>query len=150
VLYKNQYIMCIRKTLISLSFSVLCLGVAGVSSYAQAQAVMNRPDVEYSYTSERPLMVVRFNQRNVYYERSLYGAVSKAVQVKPAVMFDVVAVSPISRDRDAQQRLEQTTSRAGQRVLESMREIGVPNSRMAYSQTSDPSIAFPEVRLFVR
>ncbi len=117
---------------------------------AQAQVGMDRSDVEFAYTDERPLVVVRFNQRNVYYERSLYGAVSKAVQVKPSVMFDVVAVSPIGRDRETQDRMKQLTARAGQKVMGSMREIGVPNSRMSYMETDDGAIEFPEVRIFAR
>ena len=41
-----------------------------------------------------PLMVVRFNQRHVYYQRPLYTAVSRALEVKPSARFTMVSVVP--------------------------------------------------------
>lgn len=133
-----------------LLFMLLAAVVAGHAVSSHAQTLPGRPDVDVAYTYDKPLMVIRFNQRKVYYEKSLYNTVSKAVVVKPTVMFDVVAVSPVLGDSSEQQSFADATANAGNRVMKTLRDIGVPQSRMSYSQITDANIEFPEVRLFVR
>lgn len=122
------------------------LMLAPLSTAAQ----MLPPGADVAYTADRPLTVIRFNQRTVYYERPLYGAVSQAVAAKPTVMFELVAASPVYGDRAQQQRLREMTGQAGGRVLKTMRDMGVPQSRMSYTLVTDPSIEYPEVRVYVR
>ena len=109
-----------------------------------------RPDVDFAYTVDKPLTVIRFNQRVVYYERPLYGAVSQAVEAKPTVMFELVAASPVYGSASEQKKQREMTGQAGGRVLKTMRDMGVPQSRMSYTLVQDPSLEFPEVRVYVR
>lgn len=105
---------------------------------------------EMEYTQGRPLMVIRFNQRSVYFEKQLYNTVSRALQAKSTVMFDLVAVAPARGDARQQAALKATNAQNGGKVVKVLRDMGVPQSRMTYSQTVDPSLDFGEVRLFVR
>lgn len=134
------------------SFLLVSALAAAMAAFAPVSASAQgiRPDVEMAYTNDKPLMVVRFNQRMVHYERSLYGAVSQAVNAKPSVMFELVAASPMYGDRNQQQKLHEMAGQAGSRVLGTMRDMGVPQSRMSYNIVSDPSIDYPEVRVYVR
>lgn len=50
------------------------------------------PDADLA--GRRPLMVIRFNKKNVAYEQSLYKAVKAALDKRPNTNFEIVAVSP--------------------------------------------------------
>ena len=43
---------------------------------------------------DRPLVVIRFDRRNVKYQKVLYDAVSRALERRPNARFELVAVSP--------------------------------------------------------
>jgi hypothetical protein len=98
----------------------------------------------------KPLVVVRFNQGRVYYEQPLYQAVSKAVAVKPDVMFDVISAAPYTGDPQVDARWQQQASSNTQKVLGTMQKIGVPLSRMQVSGARESGLSFDEVRVYVR
>lgn len=91
-----------------------------------------------AYGGSAPLVIIRFNQPQVSYERPLYNAVSRAAQVKPSVMFDVVATA----------KDEETAQTYGQKVVQSLNRIGVPASRITFSSMTG-DIA-PQVEVYVR
>jgi len=95
--------------------------------------------------NREPLVTIRFNQTNVYYEKSLYRAVVKAAEVKPGVMFDVVASSPSGASR-----AEEATKDSLGHVLATLNEMGVPKERIAVNTLTNQPVASPEVRVFVR
>ncbi len=86
------------------------------------------------FSNKTPLVTVRFNQSNVYYEKALYQAVVKAAEIKPTVMFDVVGVN---------------TSSELDHVLATMNNMGIPSERITVTtlQGQTPS---PEVRVYVK
>lgn len=97
-----------------------------------------------------PLVIVRFNQRKVYYEKSLYNAVSRAVQVKPSVMFSLVAYVPQTRDPLLNQRHLNLASAHLNEVSSNMVKMGVQANRLSLSTRLNPGIKHDEVHLFVR
>jgi hypothetical protein len=96
----------------------------------------------YSDHTTTPLMVIRFNQPRVYFQRPLYNAVSKALQAKNTVMFQIINYAPAGAEAKADRDL--------QAVLASLNQMGVPPSRIAVSNQEDPSLRFSEVHLYVR
>lgn len=88
----------------------------------------------------RPLMVIRFNQRNVYYQRPLYNAASRALQIKPDVVFSVVASGP---EADG-------VGQRGGEVVQALAGMGIPQRQIQYSAKADPQATSPEVKVFVR
>ena len=134
-------------------FARLSLAVIATALLSLPLPVITGPAAAQSYESAsrgKPLMVIRFNQRNVYYDRQLYNAVSQAVQVKPSVMFDLVAVSPQVEGRAEQQRYQAATAQHAARVAKSLRSIGVPQSRFTVRQAVDANVGASEVRIYVR
>lgn len=114
---------------------VLC--TMATSAFAQA------------YT-DTPLLVVRFNQDRVYYQQPLYNAVSRALEAKPSVLFNIVAVVPqSSSDSFNQQAQANTQARAGTLVGE-MVKMGVPQSRLRVSYQKSTFAEVPEVHIFVQ
>ncbi|MFM9889491.1 MAG: hypothetical protein ACKVOE_02430 [Rickettsiales bacterium] len=96
-----------------------------------------------------PLAIVRFNQPQVYYEQQLYGALTKAVSVKPDLLFDVVAYSPLTGKPEVDAAWAQQTSQHAQAVVISLQQMGVPVSRISVTSQSQPGIRFDETHIYV-
>lgn len=100
--------------------------------------------------SDTPLLVVRFNQDRVYYQQPLYNAVSRALEAKPSVLFNIVAVIPQTDSESANQQSQAATqARAGTLVGE-MVKMGVPQSRLRVSYQKSTFAQAPEVHIFVQ
>lgn len=98
------------------------------------------PSARAQEDGRTPLMVVRFTKGDVYYAQQLYNAVSKAVQIKPEVMFDVVALAPqgVSAEKVAGH------------MVKNLNSIGVPTGRINVQARGNQAVTYPEVRLYVR
>lgn len=98
----------------------------------------------------KPLVIIRFNQRRVFYEQALYQALSRAIEAAPAVHFHVVSYIPQSGDRQKDIASQNLASQHLNDVLGQMRQMGVPSQQMSVSSQFDASIAHTEVHVFVR
>ena len=98
----------------------------------------------------RPLVVIRFDRSDVPYKQALYGAVSQALERRPAASFDIVAVAP-NRGTPAEVALNTNASkRNAEKVLRSLNEMGLPSARMSLSATTSRTVENTEVHVFVR
>lgn len=115
-------------------FSVLVLALCTLAS--AALAVMDH--------ASTPLMVIRFNQPRVYYEQPLYNALNRAAQAKASVRFAVINYYPPNPQG---QRVAESHF---QRVLTTIRQIGVPNQRVDLRSEPAPDLNYSEVHIYVR
>lgn len=102
---------------------------------------------EYGFAPEygrTPLLIIRFNQRKVYFEKPLYTAVSKAAAAKASVQFEIVLRIPPREAAAAK------ASKDLHAVLNVMNEMGVPENRITVKRVTDAQIEDDEVHLFVR
>lgn len=100
--------------------------------------------------SERPLVVIHFDQPDVDYEQPLYSAVNRALQRKPSATFTIQAVSPnASSAADVATNTKASRDNAT-KVLRSLTAMGMPADRLSLSATMSPEIQSGEVRIFVR
>ncbi len=97
-----------------------------------------------------PLVVIRFNQPNVYYDQQLYTAISKAVAIKPDLMIDVVSYAPQTSSSSANEDWQELASKHTQRVVATLQQIGVPSARIHVSGTHQPGIRYDETHVYVR
>jgi hypothetical protein len=104
----------------------------------------------FSGDANKPLVLIRFNQRSVYYDRQLYMAVSRAVEVKPGVMFEVVSFVPNSGDAKRDSEWKKTSAAHAKQVIDSLNQMGVPASRISYNVQNQQGLRFDEVHIFVR
>ncbi|MBN8542846.1 MAG: hypothetical protein J0M34_01120 [Alphaproteobacteria bacterium] len=107
-----------------------------VAAHAQAQS--------------KPLVVIRFNQPRIYFEQQLYTAVSRAVGVKPTVMFDLVSYVPTTGQEKLDAQWQATARHNTQAILKSMTEMGVPSSRISTRAQPVRGGEYDEIHLFVR
>ena len=138
-----------------MTLSTILLGIAAVTSpvWAQPATMAPAPVVgAEAYHLHHPLMIIRFNQPRVYFKRSLYKAVSRAVEAKPSVIFDVVSWVPEATARDTRRQALYTkrTQQNVQRVINEMVKLGVPRNRFRVSWEKDPYVRAQEVHIYVR
>lgn len=87
--------------------------------------------------AETPLMVIRFNQKNVYFAKPLYNAVSQALDAKPNARFDVVSVT--AGGPTGEHNLG--------KVVATLNEMGLPASRYSVTRRT-ANVAADEVRIY--
>jgi hypothetical protein len=96
-----------------------------------------------------PLVTIHFAKR-ANYEKTLYAALSQALQSQPAASFSVIGVSPVRGTASAVQTAQSDALRHAQDVMHTMTSMGVPPTRMDISSSTDPAIRASEVRVFLR
>jgi len=134
-----------------LVFSFILALLMSLASLAFMQMVAPAHSMNGSaYAGNKPLMIVRFNQRKVYYERPLYNAVVKAMNAKPDVVFDVISYVPQTQNPEQNQRhiaLSTTHMRA---LADSFMQMGVGANRINMSTQINPALRFDEIHIFIR
>jgi len=96
------------------------------------------------------LVTIRFDRPNVQYQQALYTALSRALEVRPAAQFDVVAVSPSAGSPDQVQLGQSQSRRNAESVVRTMNEMGLPADRIRLSATTRGDVSANEVRVYVR
>jgi len=96
------------------------------------------------------LVTIRFDRPNVQYQQALYTALSRALEVRPAAQFDVVAVSPSAGSPDRVQLGQSQSRRNAESVVRTMNEMGLPADRIRLSATTRGDVTANEVRVYVR
>ena len=100
--------------------------------------------------AKRPLVIIRFDRPNVQYQQPLYTALSQAMEKYPGAQFDVVAVSPASRNPAEQALASSDARRNSEDVLRTMTQMGVPTNRISMGSETRPNIGATEVHLYIR
>ncbi len=118
------------------------------SHHAAVTKEEKEPALETPHAGEKPLMVLRFNQEKVAYEWPLYETLTKALEAHPQAQFDVVSVASRSRALDQQLNNNEAASQDLSKVLGTLKEIGMPESRFTVSKIYD-DVKTSEVRFYV-
>lgn len=118
-----------------------CAAPVVLSSITQAQSAQ---------AAIEPLVVIRFNQPNVYYAQQLHGAISKAVEAKSAVVFELVSYAPVTGIGENDAKWQSIAGRHTKAVVAAMMEMGVPAERISVRGESRNGIQYDETHLFVR
>ena len=94
------------------------------------------------------LVIVRFADEPVAYERALFDALSAALAAKPDARFAIVGIAPPQAEPAA---LTEAQADAGARaadVMQVMAEMGLPAERLMLLSTTSPIASATEVRVF--
>lgn len=114
-----------------------------------APAETSSTEASVPYAGEKPLMVVRFNQPDIAYQWPLYNTLSKALEVRPDAQFEVVSAAPRAADPAQQAKENDIASGDLDKVLATLKEIGMPENRFTVSKIYD-NVQTSEVRFYVR
>ena len=119
-------------------------------AYSSAAPVATQPQRVGNLSNRRPLVVIRFDRKDVPFEEPLYTAVNEALGRRPGAAFDLVAVTP-QRGTPAQVALNASQARRNaEKVLRTLTSMGLPTERITLSLTSDPNAGANEVHVYVR
>lgn len=97
-----------------------------------------------------PLVVIRFNQAHVYYEKPLFNAVQKAVQTDANVAFDVVSFVPQTDNIRNNKKINDLAQENTQRITDSLKHMGINPGNITLHNQPTPGLASHEVKIFVR
>jgi hypothetical protein len=153
---QSSYVSNERWNLVTLSLSVRngeLYGPSLANNTITAPATPRRPQSAAALAKmidRRPLVIIRFSRPKVRYEKPLYTAVRRALERRPNVVFDLVAVAP-QQDDPAQITLHSEASkRNAENVLRSLTIMGLGAERVSLSATTNAVVQSDEVRLYVR
>lgn len=92
-----------------------------------------------------PLVVIRFNQPRVYFERPLYNALQKALGAKPDLRINVVSYFPTRHPKMVDEAEENLNS-----VVRTLGDIGIPLARIGVASEPASDLQHSEVHIYVR
>lgn len=136
-------------------FLASCFTALTVSFTAPAPAVAQpAPEAAEFFPAETPasnvpLVIVRFNQDKVLFERQLYNAIAKAVAIKPDVVLDVVSFVPATGKENLDEKLSADAQTQTATVVNSLRRMGIPQERMRVSKEASDGLRYHEVHVYV-
>ena len=107
-------------------------------------------DVPFSPTNRRPLVVIRFDRKDVNYQQALYTAVNRAISRQPDAAFDLVAVTPSGGSPTQLSINSNSARRSAEEVLRALSDMGLPAERVKLSAMSSGEAQTNEVRIYLR
>ena len=102
-----------------------------------------------SLAGRRPLVVIRFDRKNVAFEQALYNAVSRALERRPNTSFELVAIAPSSGGAARIALNSNKARRNAEKVMRSLQRMGLPPERIAVSAQTRKSAQSNEVHLYL-
>ncbi len=105
------------------------------------------PAASPAVAGSRPALVtIRFDRPDVAYEEQLFGAVNQALERRPDIAFDVVAVSPPGATASS----ATASKRNIENVVQSLTSMGLPADRIRLSARTLVDASGNEVRIYPR
>ena len=121
---------------------------------AQALAEAGSPDEQLAAPkvniSGLPLVVIRFDDPDIDYEKTLFDAIGTTVDKKSSATFGLVAVSPIGKNEGETRINASKVKKYAERVLRSMVSFGMPSKKIALSAKTSGDVVVPEVHIYVQ
>ena len=97
-----------------------------------------------------PLITIRYGVPNPSYQDVLAQAIRIAQARRPGLEYDVVGVAPAKGDPATQVQAAEQVKNNAVAVMRAIMLDGVPDGRIHLAARTDPSLAVPEVRVYVR
>lgn len=115
---------------------------------SQAHAQASQP-AQPGAQEDVPLVIVRYNQERVYYDRQLYRAASRALEIKPGATFTVVSFVPQPASQRQQQRMQRLASKQTNQFVSDLVQMGIPRERIQVSREPVRDSRYHEIYLYV-
>ena len=121
---------------------------------AQALADAGPPDQQLDVPKVNitglPLVVIRFDDPDINYEKTLFDAIGTTVDKKSSATFGLVAVSPIGKNEGETRINASKVKKYAERVLRSLVSFGLPSKKVALSAKTSGDVVVPEVHIYVQ
>ena len=121
---------------------------------AQALAAAGPPDEQLEVPkvniSGLPLVVIRFDDPDIDYEKTLYDTIGTTIDKLPNASFGLVAVSPIGKNEGETRINSSKVKKYAERVLRSLVSFGLPSKKVALSAKTSGDVVVPEIHIYVQ
>ena len=121
---------------------------------AQALADAGPPDQQLDVPQVNitglPLVVIRFDDPDINYEKTLFDAIGTTVDKKADATFGLVAVSPIGKNEGETRINASKVKKYAERVLRSLVSFGLPSKKVALTAKTSGDVVVPEVHIYVQ
>jgi hypothetical protein len=134
----------------TLLLAAMFVSTAAFAQHQYRDKMEPYPTEDESTANQKPLMVIRYNQDNVYYQTPLYNAVSKTLQVKPTAQFTFVSKIPFTGHPEKDSAYEEQAHANWQNVLQTLSDIGLPEKQMTMHFEKSNKVADNEILIFVQ
>jgi hypothetical protein len=98
----------------------------------------------------KPVILIRFNQRNVNFQSALRKVVDEVDRAKAGAMYEVRSVLPVGSNKDENQRINRAGDANLKVVLAELKRLGVTGTQVRVSTLSAPAVKAQEVQIFVK
>ena len=136
----TNFVATERSNLNTLSASIKTGEIMGASLTNRALDAatsnrLNRPMARITPPAgSRPLVIIRFDRKDVAYEQALYNAVSRALERRPSATFSLVAVAPNIGGAARVALSRNKARRNAEGVLRALQRMGLPPQRVSLSE----------------
>ena len=121
---------------------------------AQALADAGPPDAQLDVPQVNitglPLVVIRFDDPDINYEKTLFDAIGTTVDKKSDATFGLVAVAPIGKNEGETRINSSKVKKYAERVLRSLVSFGLPSKKVALTAKTSGDVVVPEVHIYVQ
>ena len=121
---------------------------------AQALAAAGPPDQQLDVPQVNitglPLVVIRFDDPDINYEKTLFDAIGTTVDKKSDATFGLVAVAPIGKNEGETRINSSKVKKYAERVLRSLVSFGLPSKKVALTAKTSGDVVVPEVHIYVQ
>jgi hypothetical protein len=116
----------------------------------QTAAASDVPPPGSGLATGRPYVVIRFTESSVDYEKTLSEAVKRAVERKPNLAFDLVAVTPRAGTAEELADLTEQAHAEAAAVMKSLSNLGIGPDRVSIMTWTGQPTDVNEIRLYIR
>ena len=151
---QTNFVATERSNMNTLSASIKTGEIMGVSltnralTAATAGVATTVPRTSGSTLGRRPLVVIRFDRKDVAYDQALYNAVSRTIESRPGATFSLVAVAPNTGGAAKITLNRNKARRNAENVLRSLQRMGLPTQRVSLSERTGRATS-TEVHLYL-
>ncbi len=114
-------------------------------------AVTLRPvEAQAQAYRSKPLIIIRFNQPVVHYEKALQSAVLRAMQAKPDIRFTLISFAPAYGNTATQAQLAERAATLVNQIAAQIAASGVSSDRIEIVTRGSAAITHSEVHILVQ
>lgn len=104
----------------------------------------------YSFAADKELIIIRFNNDHVNYDKSLRKVVSSALEIKPETFFDIVTINPEGKTRRESLKNKEESENLTNEVVGKIKAHGIADDRLRVTYQASSDVSSTEVHIFVK
>lgn len=127
------------------NFYVIILAIVSLTITSSA---LSNEDIN-EQKSKEPLMLIRFNQPNIYFEEPLQKIINKALEIKPSAKFILYYNIKVTGNTAIDNKSRKVAFDNTKTIVNSLIKNGVYKENIVINYLDDQHLDHDEIRIFV-